>query len=217
MEAAGFPAIATSSGAIAGSLGYPDGEQIPFDELVYIVKRIKVCTTVPLTVDFERGYTSDLSVISDYIQQLLDIGAAGINIEDAEGETIYLKKLDSIKNYLTKTGQHLFINARTDVFLQKLPEPTETVIRRAKLYSDAGADGLFVTGIGDAAVIKEITSAVNLPVNIVGNPKLAAVEALGNLGVKRISMAVIPYRGTYNRLEQILNEVHNSASLTPLF
>ena len=217
MEAAGFPAIATSSGAIAGSLGYPDGEQIPFDELVYIVKRIKACTTAPLTVDFERGYSNDLSVINQCIQQLLDLGAAGINIEDAEGETTYLKKLDSIKNYLTKTGQHLFINARTDVFLQKLPEPTETVIRKAKLYSDAGADGLFVTGIGDAAVIKEITSAVTLPVNIVGNPKLATVEALGNLGVKRISMAVIPYRATYNRLEQMLNEVHNSASLTTLF
>jgi 2-methylisocitrate lyase-like PEP mutase family enzyme len=217
IEAAGFPAIATSSGAIADSLGYADGEQIPFEELLYIVQRIKASTTIPLSVDLERGYSNDLTVINDHIQQLLDIGVAGINIEDAEGEAIYLRKLDSIKNYLAKTKQQLFINARTDVFLQKLPEPLETVIRRAKLYDEAGADGLFVTGIGDPAVIKEISSSVSLPVNIVGNPNLATVETLGKIGVKRISMAVLAYRATYRNLEQTLQYVSTSQSLTPLF
>src|ERR1700748_257130 len=72
MEAAGFPAIATSSGAIADSLGYPDGEQIPFNELLYIIKRIKASITVPLTVDFERGYSSGVSQVNEHIQQLLD-------------------------------------------------------------------------------------------------------------------------------------------------
>ncbi|XZF16535.1 isocitrate lyase/PEP mutase family protein [Chitinophagaceae bacterium MMS25-I14] len=217
IEAAGFSAIATSSGAISDSLGYPDGEQIPFVELLYIIQRIKACTSIPLSVDFERGYSSDLSVINEYIQQLLDVGVVGINIEDAEGEDIFVHKLASIKSYLVKTGQQLFLNARTDVFLQKLPGPTETVIRRAKLYQDAGANGLFVTGVGDPAIIKAITSAVSLPVNVVGNPNLATVEALSEAGVKRISMAVIPYRATYRYLEQTLNEVNHSRSLTPLF
>jgi 2-methylisocitrate lyase-like PEP mutase family enzyme len=217
IEAAGFPAIATSSGAIADSLGYPDGEQIPFSELLYIVKRIKACTTIPLSVDMERGYSSDLISINQHIQQLLDIGVSGINIEDAEGEEIYLKKLEGIKNYLARTGQQLFINARTDAFLQKLPEPAKTVVRRAKLYENAGADGLFVTGIGDPAIIKEIASAIALPMNVVGNSKLADVEALGASGVKRISMAVIPYRATYAYLEQLTKNIIAKQSLTPLF
>jgi len=76
IEAAGFPAIATSSGAIADSLGYADGEQIPFEELLYIVQRIKTSTTIPLSVDLERGYSSNLTVINDQIQKLLDIGVA---------------------------------------------------------------------------------------------------------------------------------------------
>ena len=42
IEKAGFSAIATSSGAIADSLGYKDGEQIPFEEMLYVVKRIKL-------------------------------------------------------------------------------------------------------------------------------------------------------------------------------
>lgn len=217
IEAAGFPAIATSSGAIADSLGYPDGEHIPFNELLYIIKRIKASTTIPLSVDLERGYSNDLTTINDQIRQLIDTGVAGINLEDAEGETIYLKKLESIKNFLVKTGQRLFINARTDVFLQKLPVPLETVINRARLYREAGADGLFVTGIGDRDIIKEITSAVSLPVNVVGNTDLATVEALGNAGVKRISMAVLVYRSAYRHLERTLKEIYTSQTLTPLF
>ncbi|MDR6941399.1 isocitrate lyase/PEP mutase family protein [Mucilaginibacter pocheonensis] len=217
IEAAGYPAVATSSGAIADSLGYPDGEKIPFEELLYIIRRIKASISIPLSVDFERGYSDDLAVINNHIQQLLDLGVAAINLEDAEGKAVYLRKLTGIKNYLIKTGQQLFINARTDAFLQKLPEPLDTVIRRAKLYQEAGADSLFVTGIGDSAVIKEITAAVSLPVNIVGNPKLATVESLGNAGVKRISMAVLVYRATYRNLEETLTAVNNTQSLTPLF
>jgi len=217
IQAVGFAAVATSSGAIADSLGYADGEKIPFEELLYIVKRIKASIDIPLSVDFERGYSADLTVISEHIQHLLDIGVVGINIEDTEGGDVYLRKLNGIKNYLAKTSQQLFINARTDVFLQKLPQPLETVINRAKLYYEAGADGLFVTGIGDPAVINEITSNVSLPVNIVGNPALASVEALGNIGVKRISMAVIPYRATYNYLKQVTESIITTQSLAPLF
>jgi 2-methylisocitrate lyase-like PEP mutase family enzyme len=217
IQAAGFKAIGTSSGAIADSMGYADGEQIPFEELFYIIQRIEASTDLPLSVDFERGYSDELSNINTHIQQLLDVGVVGINLEDAQGEDIYLHKLQGIKNYLAKTNQQLFINARTDVYLQKLPSPFETVIRRAGLYRDAGADGLFVTGIGDATVIKQISSAVSLPVNVVGNPQIASVEALANAGVKRISMAVFPYRATYSHLEQAITQVNTSQSLAPLF
>ncbi|WP_345951353.1 isocitrate lyase/phosphoenolpyruvate mutase family protein [Mucilaginibacter sp. PAMB04274] len=93
----------------------------------------------------------------------------------------------------------------------------ETVIRRAKLYRDVGADGLFVTGIGDPAVISAITSAVFLPVNIVGGPNLATVESLAKAGIKRISMAVFVYRATYQNLEKAIKAVNTSQTLTPLF
>jgi 2-methylisocitrate lyase-like PEP mutase family enzyme len=214
---AGYKAIGTSSGAISNSLGYEDGEKIPFDELLYIVKRIKAVTTIPLSVDLERGYTNDLDQLGENIQKLVDIGVAGINLEDAQGEDVYLKKLDHIKNQLQKNNQQLFINARTDGFLQKLPSPLETTIRRAKLYKDAGADGLFVTAVSDPAIINEIAQSTTLPLNIVGTPKLFSFKTLAESGVKRISMAVFLYKATYSQSERLLKSVLAEQSMQPLF
>lgn len=216
VEACGFEAMATSSGAISDSLGYKDGEQIPFDELLYVIKRIRSGTAIPLSVDFERGYTDDLMLLNEYVQRLIDAGVVGINLEDAQGEDIYLKKLDSIKNYLTKTNQQLFVNARTDGFLQKLPSPLEVTLKRAGLYRDAGADGLFVTGINDAGMIREIVASTTLPVNIVSGPSLP-VAALTECGVKRISMAVLLYRATYGKMEIMAKDILSKHSLEPLF
>lgn len=218
IEKAGFDAVATSSGAIADSLGYADGEKIPFDELLYIVKRISLNVNIPFSVDMERGYTDDLNQLNDHIQKLIDWGVTGINIEDAQGQDIYLKKLTSIKNYLIKSHQKLFINARTDVFLQKLDAPLETALMRAKLYETAGADGLFVTGVRDPALICEITTAVNLPVNVVGVPELSSLKTLAATGVKRISMAAFLYRAGYNHIDQhIVKGILEKESLSPLF
>ncbi|MGO4292107.1 isocitrate lyase/PEP mutase family protein [Chitinophaga sp. RAB17] len=217
IEQNGYDAIGTSSGAISNSLGYEDGEKMPFSELLYIVQRIKAGTNIPLSVDLERGYTNNLTELTENIQRLVDIGVSGINLEDAQGEEIYLKKLESIKNHLEKSNQKLFINARTDGFLLKIDSPLETTIKRAKLYQDAGADGLFVTAISDAATIKEIASSTTLPLNIVGSPKLSSIQALSEYGVRRISMAVLLYKASYNQLGKLIKEVNNQQSFEPLF
>ncbi len=216
-QAGGFQAIATSSGAIADSLGYPDGEKIPFDEMLYIIKRIKAVTNIPLSVDMERGYTDDLDELNDHIRQLLDIGVVGINIEDAQGEDTHLAKLRSIKSYLQKTNRQLFINARTDVFLQKLESPLETTLKRAALYHQAGADGLFVTGLQDADTITSITAGTTLPVNVVATPRLASYQPLADCGVKRISMAAFLYRATYKQLEVIAGDISNGQRFLSLY
>jgi 2-methylisocitrate lyase-like PEP mutase family enzyme len=217
IEQSGYAAIATSSGAISNSLGYADGEKMPFSELLYMVQRIKASTNIPLSVDLERGYTNDLSELIENIQKLIDIGVVGINLEDVQGEEIYLKKLDSIKNHLLRNNQKLFINARTDGFTMKVDSPLETTIKRAKLYQDAGADGLFVTGVSDPETIKEIALSTTLPLNVVGTAKLSSIKSLSECGVRRISMAAFLYRATYARLENLLKEVLTEQSLEPLF
>jgi len=184
--------------------------------LLYIVKRIRSAVKIPLSVDLERGYTNDLSLLNEHIQALIDAGVSGINMEDAQGADVYLEKLNSITTYLKNTHQQLFINARTDVFLQKLASPVETVIERAKLYEEAGANGLFVPGISDADMIKQIVSATSLPVNVVSTPAIS-VKALEACGVKRISMATSLYRSTYNNMEKTAKEILKTRSFEAMF
>jgi 2-methylisocitrate lyase-like PEP mutase family enzyme len=217
IEQNGFDAVGTSSGAISNSMGYEDGEKMPFSELIYVIKRIKASINIPLTVDLERGYTDNLNNLIENIEKLLEIGVVGINLEDAQGEELYLKKLCAIKNHLEKNNQNLFINARTDGFLQKLDLPLELTIKRAKLYQEAGADGLFVTAVADEAIIKEIASSTSLPLNIVATSKLSSFRTLADCGVKRISMAVFLYKATYNQLDKLAKKVLENQSLEPLF
>lgn len=217
IEQNGYDAIGTSSGAISNSMGYEDGEKMPFSELLYIVKRITASTKIPVSVDLERGYTDDVNVLTDNIQRLIDAGVVGINLEDAQGEEVYLKKLFTIKNYLDKKNQKIFINARTDVFLQKIDSPLELTIKRAKLYQDAGANGLFVPAVSDPDTIKQIASSTTLPLNIVGTPKLSSFETLAECGVKRISMAVFLYNATYNQMNKLAFDVKSQQSFEPLF
>src|SRR2546423_12591380 len=56
IEAAGFPALATTSAGVAFSLGYPDGEKIPREEMLAAVARIARGVGVPVTADVEAGY-----------------------------------------------------------------------------------------------------------------------------------------------------------------
>ena len=216
IEKAGFKAIATSSGAIAASLGYADGEQIPFKELLYVVQRIRASTSLPLSVDMERGYTNDLSQLNDHVQQLVEAGVAGINLEDNQDEEIYVKKLSSIRNYLTKNNLSLFINARTDVFLQKLPAPLETTLQRAARYAKEGANGLFVPALRDADSIRTIAAATALPLNIVPGPGLDTVAVLKGLGVRRISMAVLLYKASHQYTEKLLTGIQEEQSFSSL-
>jgi 2-methylisocitrate lyase-like PEP mutase family enzyme len=79
LEQQGFPAIATSSAAVAESLGYGDGEQMSFEEYFAVIKHIISVIRVPLTVDIETGYANADNEIYSNIEKLIDLGVAGIN------------------------------------------------------------------------------------------------------------------------------------------
>jgi 2-methylisocitrate lyase-like PEP mutase family enzyme len=152
---AGAKAIATSSWSVAVAQGYEDGEQIPTDFLLTIAKRITNTVNVPVTIDFEGGYSEDDGVLANNISRLLDTGIIGINFEDrvVQGSGLYsaerqAKRIAAIRKAAQKKGIDLFINARTDVFLlagkKNLTKVVDDALAREKLYTDAGASGFFI-------------------------------------------------------------------------
>ena len=79
---AGAKAVATSSWAVAEAQGYRDGEAIPIAFAEQVIARIAATVDVPVTADFEGGYSEDDSELSDNVSRLLDLGVIGINFED---------------------------------------------------------------------------------------------------------------------------------------
>jgi 2-methylisocitrate lyase-like PEP mutase family enzyme len=123
--------------------------------------------------------------------RLVDIGIAGINIEDGpDPASLLAAKIEAIRNAVAKSGADLFVNARSDVFLASLVEKAKQAdesIARGDLYASAGADGLFLPALMNAADIEKIASASTLPLNVMALPGLPDAAALGTLGVRRLS------------------------------
>jgi len=183
---------------------------MPFELLLQTARHIKQQVGIPVSVDIEGGYSNNINDIIENIKRLYDVGIAGINIEDtAKGAAsplqaayIFAKTIDSIANHIERTNMHIFINARTDAYLHKLPNALQETIARAKLYEQAGASGIFVLFLYNKEVIVNIVNATKLPVNVFAGPQLPGFDELATLGVKRISMG----KAVYNKMNRILHQ-----------
>jgi 2-methylisocitrate lyase-like PEP mutase family enzyme len=199
LESLGYAAVATASASIALSNGYQDGENIPFKELLEVLKKIVRSVQIPVTADIESGYAKSNAELKENIKMLLDVGIAGINFEDTnkDDKTIIsieaqCEKLSVIRNTASEMRVPLFINARTDVYLQAndLPdqEKLAETIRRGKAYKDAGADGFYPIFLKEETAMKSIVKEVGLPVNILILPGIPDFKELQDLGITRVSL-----------------------------
>jgi 2-methylisocitrate lyase-like PEP mutase family enzyme len=224
-EQLGFKAVATSSAALARTMGYEDGEKIPFDLLLKMVERIISNINIPLSVDMEGGYSRNISPIIQNIQRLHELGVVGINIEDSvKGEKPYMqpaedfkKILSSIAEHLQKKNMKLFINARTDAYVLKLSSPLDETLKRIQLYEAAGASGIFVPYLTDKNEIKKVVDSTTLPLNVFATHNLPNFKELAELGVRRISMATVVYRSALKATEKIIQTILEEQSFASLY
>src|SRR5690349_1124732 len=152
MEHLGAAAIATTSAGFAWANGYPDGDRVPIEVLVAGVRAMTRVVRVPVSVDIEDGYADDPQAVAETVRALVDEGAVGINLEDGAGPPERLAaKIERIR----AVAGEVFVNARTDVILRGLPaaDPVAEVIRRGRLYAEAGASGLFAPKVVEVDAI----------------------------------------------------------------
>lgn len=190
VQAMGVPALATTSAGLAWALGYADGNHLPIDEHAAALRRIARVARVPLSADSEAGYSDDPATVADNIMRLVEAGAVGINLEDGAAPAALLcRKIEAIKAAASRAGVDLFINARCDVWLRQLAPAGEVaeVLRRARDYAAAGADGLFAPGVTAVPDIQALVTGQPLPLNVMARPSLPGLAALRGLGVRRVS------------------------------
>jgi 2-methylisocitrate lyase-like PEP mutase family enzyme len=224
VEKAGFPAVATSSAAVAWALGYADGERIPRDEMLEAVQRIVRAVRVPVTADVEAGYGPTPADAVQTAQAVVAAGAVGMNFEDSKRSepgtlfdvSVQVERIRAIKQAV---GDNIVLNARTDVFLESIgppPERLDHAVRRANAYREAGADCLFVPGVRDPQTIRKLVERINGPLNILTGPGAPSIPELASLGVARVSFGSGLARVMLTRLRDDLAEITSQGACAGL-
>ena len=204
VEEAGAQAIATTSAGVAWAMGYPDGQKIPRRTMLDAVRLVAGAVRLPVTADVESGYGEGTPAdVAETVRGVIEAGGVGVNLEDAPGRDgaplleaeRHAERIAAARAAADAAGVRLFINARTDPFVRKVPADDEArleeSVRRARLYLAAGADGIFVP-LAPTAVIGRLAAAIDAPLNVIAGPGSPTIGELRALGVRRVSLG--PHR-----------------------
>jgi 2-methylisocitrate lyase-like PEP mutase family enzyme len=214
--AAGFDALATTSGGVAWALGYPDGERAPWTEVVAATARIVRTAQVPVTADIEAGYGATPAEVGAHVAEIIQAGVVGINLEDGlhgpiRGIEDAVARLRAAREAARKEGVPIVVNARCDIYqLQHGEESARfaATVERCTAYLAAGADCVYPFGLRDPATIAAFVQAVGAPVNITGRAGMPNAAALERVGVARITIASAPTLVTMSGIQKLATELH---------
>ena len=178
----GCRALATTSAAVARSLGWEDGEQAPVEEMLRANERIAAAVDLPVTGDLEHGYGDPVGTA----RHAWGAGLVGINFEDStdDGHVPLEEQVDMIQA-IREAVPELVINARVDVFVRKTGGIDEAV-ERGNAYLAAGADCVYPIACPVAA-IADLARRIEGPINVLVIAGLPEPHELQNLGVARMT------------------------------
>ncbi|MEV6977684.1 isocitrate lyase/phosphoenolpyruvate mutase family protein [Kitasatospora sp. NPDC093806] len=220
VAAAGARAVATASASVSWTLGSADGDAADRDEVLAQTALIVRAVGLPVTADLESGFADTAAGVGETVAALLATGAVGVNLEDgARPAAEAAERIAAARAAADASGVDLFLNARTDVFLAGIGEPEgrlEETIARLRAYVEAGADGVFVPGVADPAVIAALVEAVPVPLNVLAGPGSPAVPELARLGVARVSLGPGLARAAYAAVRRAAEEVYADGTYTAL-
>ena len=199
--AEGFEAVATTSGGLAWSLGYRDGEEAPWREVVAATARIVRAAGVPVTADIEAGYGASPEEVGNHVREIVDVGAVGVNLEDGLHGAPHIRTIDDAARRIA-AARAAAARRRADrpecahrslsLGARRAEARFAETVARAKAYLAAGADCIYPFGVRDPATIGRLAASIPAPVNITGRAGMPDAAELERLGVARITIAGAP-------------------------
>jgi 2-methylisocitrate lyase-like PEP mutase family enzyme len=206
---AGFGAIGTTSFGVASGLGRPDGGRATREANLALAREL---AKLPchISMDIEDGYADEPDLVADYVASL---DVAGINIEDSTAERLIPPGAHAAKVAAIKSRcPDLFVNARVDTYWLHEDETVAATLERASRYVEAGADGVFVPGAAEPALLRELAANTPVPLNVLVNPALS-LDELAELGVRRVSTGSLPYRAAIHAATEVADAVREGRPL----
>jgi 2-methylisocitrate lyase-like PEP mutase family enzyme len=214
----GFPALATSSGACAGTLGRRDG-RVTRDEALAHARAIVMASDLPVSADLEKGFGDAPEAAAATIRLAGETGLVGGSIEDASGDQA--KPIFDFDHAVERVaaaaeaarGLPFLLTARSENFLRGKPDLDDT-IRRLQAFEKAGAEVLMAPGLPDLASVRAVCAALKKPVNFMAGikGKSFSVPELAAAGVRRVSLATSLYRAAMSGLVDAARELQGQGS-----
>ncbi len=222
--AAGFDALATTSGGVAWALGYPDGEIAPWSEVVAATKRMVDIAQVPVSADIERGYGETPAEVGDHVAEIIRAGVVGINLEDSLHGTMMrtedaVARLRAARDAARNEGVPIVLNARCDIYQVHHGEESTrfaATVERCKAYLAAGADCVYPFGLREPKIIAELVKAIDAPLNVTGRPGMPDAAAFERMGVARITIASAPTLVVMSAIQKLAQELRTTGKFDML-
>lgn len=216
----GFPALATSSGAAAGTYGRLDG-RISLEESMAHARLICSSTDLPVSADLEKGFGDRPADMPRAINAAAEAGLVGGSIEDASGDpahpifdlTLAAERVAAAVEAARALPFPFTLTARAENHLHGHGDLDDT-IRRLQAFEKAGADVLFAPALPSLDAVSLVCRSVSKPVNfMVAIPgKSFSVAELAASGVRRISLATTLYRAAMDGMLKAAQEIRDAGT-----
>jgi 2-methylisocitrate lyase-like PEP mutase family enzyme len=187
----GVKVIASASHSVSYAHGVPDGEGLTVDQALTAAREIVGAVDLPVTIDFEKAYSRDAAGVEANVRRLIETGAVGLNLEDSiDGGSLFPLEVATDRVAATRaagdaTRVPLVINARVDALVRG--SDWDDMVARANAYLGAGADCIFVLGLGTEDQITCALAEIDGRVSVISGATSVPLRRLAQLGVSRVS------------------------------
>ncbi|GJM12594.1 MAG: 2-methylisocitrate lyase [Pseudohongiella sp.] len=194
LQGMGFKALATTSSGFAYTLGRADGE-VSLEEKLQHCAQLCAATNIPINADFENGYSERTSTVVENIERLSETGIAGFSIEDFSREHHRLYDFSEAVDRVGAAAETvagleipLMLTARAENLIRGADDLEDT-IKRLQAFEAAGADVLYAPGLRSLDQLREVTSSLAKPFNVLASFMSGTnVAEFSENGAKRISL-----------------------------
>jgi 2-methylisocitrate lyase-like PEP mutase family enzyme len=218
---AGFKALASTSSGYAWSTGRADNH-VSCDDVIDHLTMLNAATDLPLNADFEAGFADDPAGVAENVTRAVGTGVAGLSIENSTGradqplydDVLAVERIRAARAAIDGNDPAVMLVARCEGFLTGERDLGKTVARLTA-FAEAGADCLYAPGISAPEDIAALVKAVHpKPVNVLIVQPAMTVQALADLGVRRISVGGALARTAWAGFMRAATEIAEQGTFT---
>jgi len=194
LQGMGFKALATTSAGLAYTLGRGDGE-ISLKEKLDHCEALAKATDIPVNADFENGFADDPETVARNVLKVAATGVAGCSIEDysRDSHTLYdfhlaVERVQAAVEAVASLDITFQLTARAENLLRGVDDIHDT-IARLQAFEAVGAQVLYAPGVRTLGQLRQVTSAVSAPFNVLSVffPD-ASLADFSEAGAQRVSV-----------------------------